>query len=456
MNRICITLISICLLSLGLRGQSVGGATTGSASYCSTSNAGFIGLSGQFGNVTSWESSIDGGTTWITTGNTATNQSYFNLTQSTCYRAIVQSGVLPPDTSSISCIYVFSPTVAGTTSGATTFCSTSANGAITLSGNTGNVLNWISSTDGGITWTNITNASNTHNYIGLTQNSTFAAVVQNSPACLVDTSSQVVISLLAPSVSGTLTLSGNDTVCYGFNNDTLFLNGQTGNVLNWIASPDNGTTWINIANTNTTLLPIGITQTLLFSSIVQNGTCPSDTASGITINVLPPPAPVDAGTDATIAAGQTIQLNGSGSGTPFWIPVASLNNPATFNPVASPQTTTNYVLTITDSNGCLNADTVMITVTQTKFTGTVSSYFSPNGDGINDNWFIEDILLFPKNEVHVYNIYGQEVYTKKGYTNDWKGTFNGADLPDGTYYYVLTIETENIINKGSVDILRKK
>ncbi|MBK6836378.1 MAG: gliding motility-associated C-terminal domain-containing protein [Bacteroidetes bacterium] len=456
MNRICITLISICLLSFGLRGQSVGGTTTGSTSYCSTSNAGFIGLSGQIGTVLSWEESINGGTTWTTTGNTATNQSYFNLPQSTCYRAIVQDGVNPPDTSTISCIYVFSQTVGGTTSGASTFCSTSATGTITLSGNTGNVLNWLSSTDGGINWTTITNASNTHNFIGLTQNTTFAAIVQNSPACLVDTSTVSLITLQTPSIAGTLSLLGNDTVCYGFNNDTLQLTGQTGNILNWVASPDNGATWINIANTNSILLPIGITQTLLFSVIVQSGACPADTATGITINVLPPPAPVDAGTDATIAAGQTIQLNGSGTGTPFWIPVASLNNPAIFNPIASPQTTTNYVFTITDSNGCLNADTVLVTVTQTEFTGTVSSYFSPNGDGINDNWYIEDILSFPKNEVHVYNIYGQEVYTKKGYANDWKGTFNGADLPDGTYYYVLTIESEKIINKGSVDILRKK
>jgi hypothetical protein len=97
----------------------------------------------------------------------------------------------PPDTSTISCIYVFTPTVGGTTSGASTFCSTLANGTITLSGNTGNVLNWLSSTDGGITWSTVTNASSTHNYIGLTQSSTFAAVVQNSPACLVDTSTQV-------------------------------------------------------------------------------------------------------------------------------------------------------------------------------------------------------------------------------------------------------------------------
>jgi len=437
-------------------GQSVGGTTTGSFSYCSTTNSGFVGLSGQTGSVTDWISSTDGGITWTNTGNTANNQSYFNLTQSTCYRAIVKNGAFPPDTSSITCIYVFSPTIGGTVNGSANYCALSATGLLTLTGNNGNVLNWLSSSDGGVTWSTIFNATTTLNYIGITQTNTYAAVIQNSPACSIDTSAFATISVQPPSISGTLTLSGNDTVCYGYNNDTLRLTGQTGNVINWIASPDNGISWYNVPVTTTVFLPLGITQTLSFAPIVKSGTCASDTAAPITITVLPPPTSVDAGTDATIASGQTVQLNGSGTGTPFWIPVTGLNNPTILNPIASPQTTTSYILTITDSNNCLNADTVIITVTQTKFSGVVSNYFSPNGDGVNDNWYIQNILLFPKNEVHVYNIYGQEVYFKKGYINDWKGTYNGNDLPDGTYYYVLSFENESTIVKGAVDILRKK
>ena len=86
----------------------------------------------------------------------------------------------------------------------------------------------------------------------------------------------------------------------------------------------------------------------------------------------------------------------------------------------------------------------------------VSNLFTPNGDGINDTWYLQDIQKFPDNEVKVYNIYGMEVFSKKGYANDWTGTFNGADLPDGTYFYVLRFENSETIIKGSLDILRNK
>jgi gliding motility-associated-like protein len=56
----------------------------------------------------------------------------------------------------------------------------------------------------------------------------------------------------------------------------------------------------------------------------------------------------------------------------------------------------------------------------------------------------------------VYNIYGNLVFTKKGYTNDWQGTYNGSALPDGTYFYVLRFDDSDIIIKGALDILKNK
>jgi gliding motility-associated-like protein len=109
-----------------------------------------------------------------------------------------------------------------------------------------------------------------------------------------------------------------------------------------------------------------------------------------------------------------------------------------------------------DSKNCVNSDTVRITILKVVFDGKISNLFTPNGDGINDTWYLQDIQKFPDNEVIVYNIYGKEVFSKKGYMNDWKGTFNGADLPDGTYYYVLRFDSSDMVLKGSLDILRNK
>lgn len=64
---------------------------------------------------------------------------------------------------------------------------------------------------------------------------------------------------------------------------------------------------------------------------------------------------------------------------------------------------------------------------------------TPNGDGMNDAFVIPCIEsgLYNNNELFVYNQWGDEVYTAQTYANDWQGTFNGSDLPTGTYYYIF-------------------
>jgi gliding motility-associated-like protein len=59
---------------------------------------------------------------------------------------------------------------------------------------------------------------------------------------------------------------------------------------------------------------------------------------------------------------------------------------------------------------------------------------SPNGDGRNDFLIIPGLLATPPPyTLYVYNRMGNLVYEKENYLNDW----NGGDLPDGTYYYII-------------------
>ena len=71
----------------------------------------------------------------------------------------------------------------------------------------------------------------------------------------------------------------------------------------------------------------------------------------------------------------------------------------------------------------------------------IYSGFTPNGDGKNDTWWIDNILSYPKNDVVIFNRWGTNVWSGKNYDNDkviWKGTnYSGQPLPDGTYYYVV-------------------
>lgn len=446
----------ILLGSLALIGhaQSVGGTTSGAATFCGTSNPGFVSLTGQTGAVLYWESSTNGGATWTNIGNPTSTQSYLNLTQTTCYRAVVQQGAFPADTSSVVCITIYPPTVPGTLSAGGIFCAGTGPGAVTLSGNTGNVLYWISSSDGGATWTTITNTTTVQTYSNISSNTIYEAIVQNSSFCAVDTSTQSVFTVDPLSFAGALSIN-SDTVCFALNNGTVTAAPSTGTITGWLSSTNGGASWTPIANSTSTQTFSSLLQNTLYEMIVKSGSCPADTSNSVGITVLPLPT-VDAGSDTTIQPGQSVTLTGGGSGTPFWIPGATLNNPTIYTPIATPTASTSYILVVTDQYSCMNADTVLVNVIQPAFNGIVSNYFTPNNDGVNDTWYIQSIKNFPGNEVSVYNMYGQLVYNQKDYQNDWKGTFNGQDLPDGTYYYVLKIVNPDKVEKGSIDIIRKK
>lgn len=71
-----------------------------------------------------------------------------------------------------------------------------------------------------------------------------------------------------------------------------------------------------------------------------------------------------------------------------------------------------------------------------------TNILSPNGDGVNDKWVIDNIDFYPNNEVRVFNRAGRLIYSKKGYDNSWEGTLNGAPLAEGTYYYIIDFGTD--------------
>ncbi|MGC8823978.1 MAG: gliding motility-associated C-terminal domain-containing protein [Bacteroidales bacterium] len=82
--------------------------------------------------------------------------------------------------------------------------------------------------------------------------------------------------------------------------------------------------------------------------------------------------------------------------------------------------------------------------------------FTPNGDGINDFWYIPRAEYFPDIHVRVFNRWGDIVYESIGYNNAdkvWNGKRKGKDLPIGTYYYVITMSGGKTA-KGTVAIIR--
>ena len=82
-----------------------------------------------------------------------------------------------------------------------------------------------------------------------------------------------------------------------------------------------------------------------------------------------------------------------------------------------------------------------------------SGLLTPNGTGIERTWVVANILLYPNNRVVVYNKNGQQVFVAKGYKNNWAGTFKGASLPAGSYYYKVFLDNNQLIIQGWMYIL---
>jgi gliding motility-associated-like protein len=103
-----------------------------------------------------------------------------------------------------------------------------------------------------------------------------------------------------------------------------------------------------------------------------------------------------------------------------------------------------YTLTITDSNNCI--ETLPIQVDQDTCTELkVHNAITPNGDGQNDTWVIEGIERYSTNSVQVFDKWGDVVFEKKNYNNDWAGKGKSGSLPDGTYYYLVKLNAKNML-----------
>jgi len=65
--------------------------------------------------------------------------------------------------------------------------------------------------------------------------------------------------------------------------------------------------------------------------------------------------------------------------------------------------------------------------------------FTPNNDGTNDYFEINCLDFFPDSKILIFNRWGDKVFEEQPYSNNWDGTYNGGELPVGSYYYILDL-----------------
>lgn len=193
--------------------------------------------------------------------------------------------------------------------------------------------------------------------------------------------------------------------------------------------------------------PVGITTNVY----VVTDASGNQTSCTFDITRNPIPAIVG-GIDETINAGDSVEL---GPVAPLasvfeWAPIHGLSDPYILNPMASPEETTTYVLTVTTPEGCQNSKELTVSV---NLEILINNYMSPNGDGKNDTWIIKGAYILDECEIQIYDSWGNKIYESTGYENNWDGTREGDPLPPGVYYYVIACGSDDPLT-GSITLIR--
>ncbi|MBL0341534.1 MAG: gliding motility-associated C-terminal domain-containing protein [Bacteroidetes bacterium] len=193
---------------------------------------------------------------------------------------------------------------------------------------------------------------------------------------------------------------------------------------------------------------IQVNQAGLYSVLVTdaNGCTGTDDAT-LVVNPLPV---VELGIDVAICPGDdlpTLDATTSNAATYSWTYNGTVVGSG---PTIDASTYGTYEVTIVDLNGCIGTD--KLTIDEAPCEIIIPNVFTPgNGDGLNDIFFIKNLETNPNSALLVFNRWGREVYSSGNYQNNW----NGDDLPDGTYFYTLVLQTGKDY-KGTVKIIRKK
>jgi len=264
---------------------------------------------------------------------------------------------------------------------------------------------WHYSSDFGDTWVDIINNST---FAGATSNTLtvnnvsiemtsyyFLCLIQNN-CDEYDNSDIVMIELLDASE---ITNPTDQQTCFG--GSTVFSTTVSGSgelSLNWQRSTNNGTNWANISDNDifsgatTSFLSLenvrdGFDGNLFRIRVISDcGTSYSQSADLSVTNEIQ----LDSGDDEFICYGSEIQLNATADGGTgiyeySWSPITGLDNAEVANPIANPTETTVYSLTVTDSEGCIATDEIVVEVNPELFVNAGDDEFICFGSEVQIN-----------------------------------------------------------------------
>ncbi len=234
-------------------------------------------------------------------------------------------------------------------------------------------------------------------------------------------------------------------------NDSIQLSASGGDTYSW----NNASTLTNASVSNPFASP---QTTTAYSVLITDTVCHNSTTLSTTVTVLPLPVlSLTKSNDIDCSVNQS-QLTVSGATIYSWLPAGTLNNPAVYNPIASPTATTNYTVTGTDLDGCMNTDSITVLVTADNKGGyLMPNAFTPNNDGVNDCYGTKYWGVIFEIEFSIFNRWGERIFYTTDPAKCWDGTYKGIQQNPDVYSYMIKAKTScesYVFRKGTFTLLR--
>ena len=248
--------------------------------------------------------------------------------------------------------------------------------------------------------------------------------------------------------------SNGDTLCTG-GSVRLFASGAF--AYTW--SPASG---LNSSNSSTPIASPHVSTEYRVIGTDDHG-CFRDTGY-VPVKIYPYPT-VEAGPDKTINAGQSVELIPIISTDVInarWTPPGSIIN-STFPAVSvRPKETTEYTISVKNQGGCTTKDKVTVYVICNGANVFIPNTFSPNGDGINDQFYPRGSGLFRIKSLRIFDRWGELVFEKTSFlpndaSSGWDGSYKGIKLNSDIYVYIMDIICDNssiLTFKGNIALLK--
>jgi len=212
-----------------------------------------------------------------------------------------------------------------------------------------------------------------------------------------------------------------------------------------------------VANPTAAATTVSPSVSTTYSVYITNNTCRVvDTLITVVTVTGKPTVTVSKSNDLDCFTSQA-SLNATGGSQYIWSPAATLDNPYTANPVASPLQTTTYYVEVRKGAGCVAVDSIQVRVLTDMQNGyLVPGAFTPNGDGANDCFGVSLWGGIKTIDFSVYDRWGVKVFHSSNPGECWDGTYNGQKQPPGAYIYQIQANTVcgQVYRKGTVVLVR--